>query len=33
MWRRVRDIEWTFSNTAESVTAVLLAMLIAAVLV
>jgi hypothetical protein len=33
MWRRVRDIEWTFSNTAEGVTAVLLAMAIAAVLV
>jgi hypothetical protein len=33
MWRRVRDIEWTFSNTAEGVTAVLLALAIAAVLV
>ena len=29
--RRFRDIEWTFSNTAESATAVLLAVAIAAV--
>ena len=28
MLRRLRDIEWTFSNTAESVTAVLLALTI-----
>ena len=25
MWRRLREIEWTFSNTAETATGVLLA--------
>jgi hypothetical protein len=28
MWNRVRDFEWSFSNTAESATAVLLAVAI-----
>jgi hypothetical protein len=30
MFRRLRDIEWTFSNTAETATAVLLALAIVA---
>jgi len=29
MLRRLRDVEWTFSNTAEGATAVLLALAIA----
>ena len=33
MVRRLREIEWTFSNTAETVTAVLLAAAVVAVLV
>jgi hypothetical protein len=33
MLRRLRDIEWTFSNTAEGMTALLLAAVIAAVLI
>lgn len=28
MWQRLRDFEWTFSNTAEGVTALLLAIAI-----
>jgi len=33
MVRRLRDFEWTFSNTAEGITALLLAAAIAAVFV
>ncbi len=32
MLRRLREIEWTFSNTAEAVTAILLAAAIVAAL-